>query len=64
MVKVQCVNRFNDVTQPAEKMQRSPGDVWEVTEERAKHLVNEGMVNILSEKSNTVKTAENKVTDK
>ena len=63
MVKVQCINRFNDVTQPAEKMQRLPGDVWEVTEERAKHLVNEGMVNILSEKSTLNKTTE-KVTDK
>lgn len=63
MVKVQCVNRFNDVTQPAEKMQRLPGDVWEVTEERAKHLVNEGMVNILPEKSTLNKTTE-KVTDK
>lgn len=63
MAKVQCVNRFNDVTQPAEKMQRLPGDAWEVTEERAKHLVNEGMVKILSEKPTLNKTAE-KVTDK
>lgn len=58
MVKVKCIQRFNDVTQPIEKMQRFPGAVWEVTEERAKHLVAEGVVEIVTEKTTTVKALE------
>ena len=53
MVKVKCIQRFNDVTQPVEKMQRFPGAVWEVTEERAKHLVE-----IVTEKTTTAKALE------
>ena len=49
MVKVKCINRFNDVTMPAENMQRFPGEVWEVTSERANYLVSEGMVEIVTE---------------
>ena len=48
MVKVKCIQRFNDVTQP----------VWEVTEERAKHLVAEGVVEIVTEKTTTAKALE------
>lgn len=61
MVKVKCVQRFNDKTMPVEKMLRVPGDTWEVTEERAKHLVKEGMAEIITEKySATTKTTEAK----
>ena len=55
MVKVKCIQRFNDVTQPVEKMQRFPGAVWE---ERAKHLVAEGVVEIVTEKTTTAKALE------
>lgn len=58
MVKVKCIQRFNDVTQPVEKMQRFPGAVWEVTEERVKHLVTEGVVEIVTEKTTTAKALE------
>ncbi len=58
MVKVKCIQRFNDVTQPIEKMQRFPDTIWEVTEERAKHLVAEGVVEIVTEKTITAKVLE------
>ncbi len=58
MVKVKCIQRFNDVTQPIEKMQRFPDTIWEVTEERAKHLVAEGVVEIVTEKTATAKVLE------
>lgn len=58
MVKVKCIQRFNDVTQPIEKMQRFPDTTWEVTEERAKHLVAEGVVEIVTEKTITAKVLE------
>lgn len=64
MVKVKCINRFNDVTMPAENMQRFPDEVWEVTSERANYLVSEGMVEVVTEKTNTAKVAENKVAEK
>lgn len=56
MVKVKCIQRFNDVTQPVEKMQRFPDETWEVSEERAKHLVAEGMAEIVTEKNNHSKS--------
>lgn len=58
MAKVKCIQRFNDVTQPVEKMQRFPDEIWEVSEERAKHLVAEGMVEIVTEKTTTAKALE------
>lgn len=58
MVKVKCIQRFNDVTQPIEKMQRFPDTIWEVTEERVKHLVAEGVVEIVTEKTATAKVLE------
>lgn len=64
MVKVKCINRFNDVTMPEEKMQRFPGEIWEVTSERANYLVSEGMVEVVTEKTNTAKVAENKAEEK
>lgn len=64
MVKVKCIQRFNDVTQPIEKMQRFPGAVWEVSEERAKYLVAEGMAEIVTEKTTTAKAVENKAVEK
>lgn len=64
MVKVKCIQRFNDVTQPVDEMQRFPDEVWEVSEERAKHLVAEGMVEIVTEKTTTAKAVENKAVEK
>lgn len=64
MVKVKCIQRFNDVTQPVDKMQRFPDEVLEVSEERAKHLVAEGMVEIVTEKTTTAKAVENKAVEK
>ena len=64
MVKVKCIQRFNYVTQPIEKMQRFPDEVWEVSEERAKHLVAEGMVETVTEKTTTAKAVENKAVEK
>lgn len=64
MVKVKCIQRFNDVTQPVDKMQRFPDTIWEVSEERAKHLVVEGMVEIVTEKTTTAKAVENKAAEK
>lgn len=64
MVKVKCIQRFNDVTQPVDKMQRFPDEVWGVSEERAKHLVAEGMVEIVTEKTTTTKAVENKAVEK
>ena len=58
MVKVKCIRRFNDVTQPVDKMQRFPDETWEVSEERAKLLVAEGMVDIVTEKTTTAKALE------
>ena len=58
MVKVKCIQRFNDVTQPVEKMQRLPDTIWEVSEERAKHLVAEGVAEIVTEKTTTAKAVE------
>ena len=64
MVKVKCIQRFNDVTQPVVKMQRFPDEVREVSEERAKQLVAEGMVEIVTEKTTTAKAVENKAVEK
>ena len=64
MVKVKCIQRFNDVTQPVDEMQRFPDEVWEVSEERAKHLVAEGIVEIVTEKTTTAKAVENKAVEK
>ena len=43
-MKVECIERFNDVTQPTETMRRNPGDIFEVGEDRGKYLVGIGMV--------------------
>lgn len=43
-MKVECVERFNDVTQPTETMRRNPGDIFEVEENRGKYLTGIGMV--------------------
>lgn len=43
-MKVECIERFNDVTQPTETMRRNPGDIFEVEENRGKYLVGIGMV--------------------
>ena len=64
MVKVKCIQRFNDVTKPVDKMQRFPDETWEVSEERAKHLVAEGMAEIVTEKTTTAKAVENKAVEK
>ena len=45
-------------------MQRFPGEIWEVTSERANYLVSEGMVEVVTEKTNTAKVAENKAEEK
>lgn len=43
-MKVKCMERFNDVTQPTETMRRNPGDIFEVEENRGKYLAGIGMV--------------------
>ena len=43
-MKVECIERFNDVTQPTETMRRNPGDIFEVEENRGKYLTGIGMV--------------------
>lgn len=64
MVKVKCIKRFNDTSQPVTKMLRLPGDTWEVEDKRAEHLVSEGMIEIVAEKTTTAKTVENKAAEK
>ena len=59
--KVECIERFNDMTQPTETMRRNPGDVFEVGEDRGKYLVGIGMVKEAADQEITeLKKTENK----
>lgn len=51
-MKVKVTKRFNDVTTKPKKI-RKVGETLEVSEERAKHLVKEGMAVIVEEKKKT-----------
>ena len=60
-MKVECIERFNDVTQPTETMRRNPGDVFEVEENRGKYLAGIGMVKEVTDPEITeLKKTENK----
>lgn len=48
-MKVKVIHRFNDVKVRPYKI-REVGEILEVTEERAKHLEEQGMVEIKEEK--------------
>lgn len=60
-MKVKCIERFNDVTQPTETMRRNPGDVFAVEEGRGKYLVGIGMVKeVTDQEIAELKKTENK----
>lgn len=54
-MKVKVIHRFNDVKVKPYKI-REVGEIFEVTEERAKYLEEQGMVEIKEEKKKTKAT--------
>lgn len=59
MAKVKVIKRFNDVKARPNKI-REVGDTFDASEERAKHLVGQGMVETIKETGKGTEKTEQK----